>query len=95
MVTATVVGNVWSTRRLKEIPNGAFLEVQLEGSRQPPCRIRRPRKRDRRTGARRPGLGRRGLVPGQGAADRRLDRRIDRRGRRPAPRRAPAQKRGA
>ncbi|HLN05241.1 MAG TPA: EutN/CcmL family microcompartment protein [Acidimicrobiales bacterium] len=32
MVTATVVGNVWSTRRLKEIPNGAFLEVQLEGS---------------------------------------------------------------
>jgi len=32
MVTATVVGNVWSTRRLKEIPNGAFLEVELEGS---------------------------------------------------------------
>jgi ethanolamine utilization protein EutN len=32
MVTATVVGKVWSTRRLKEIPNGAFLELQLEGS---------------------------------------------------------------
>ncbi len=32
MVIATVVGNVWSTRRLKEIPNGAFLEVELEGS---------------------------------------------------------------
>jgi ethanolamine utilization protein EutN len=31
MITATVVGNVWSTRKLKEIPNGAFLEVQLEG----------------------------------------------------------------
>ena len=27
MLTATVVGNVWSTRRLAEIPNGAFLEV--------------------------------------------------------------------
>ena len=23
---------MWSTRRLKEIPNGAFLEVELEGS---------------------------------------------------------------
>jgi ethanolamine utilization protein EutN len=26
----TVVGNVWSTRRLAEIPTGAFLEVELE-----------------------------------------------------------------
>ncbi len=32
MLTATVVGNVWSTRRLTEIPNGAFLEVEAEGS---------------------------------------------------------------
>jgi ethanolamine utilization protein EutN len=32
MVTATVVGNVWSTRRLDEIPKGAFLEVEAEGS---------------------------------------------------------------
>jgi ethanolamine utilization protein EutN len=32
MLTATVVGNVWSTRRLAEIPNGAFLEVEVEGS---------------------------------------------------------------
>jgi ethanolamine utilization protein EutN len=32
MLTATVVGNVWSTRRLAEIPNGAFLEVEAEGS---------------------------------------------------------------
>jgi ethanolamine utilization protein EutN len=32
MVTATVVGNVWSTRRLDEIPKGAFLEVEVEGS---------------------------------------------------------------
>jgi ethanolamine utilization protein EutN len=32
MITATVVGNVWSTRRLAEIPNGAFLEVEVEGS---------------------------------------------------------------
>jgi len=32
MVTATVIGNVWSTRRLDEIPKGAFLEVEAEGS---------------------------------------------------------------
>jgi ethanolamine utilization protein EutN len=32
MITATVVGNVWSTRRLAELPNGAFLEVEVEGS---------------------------------------------------------------
>jgi ethanolamine utilization protein EutN len=32
MLTATVVGNVWSTRRLPEIPSGAFLEVEAEGT---------------------------------------------------------------
>ncbi len=32
MVTGVVVGSIWSTKRLKEIPNGAFLEVQLDGS---------------------------------------------------------------
>ena len=32
MITATVVGNVWATRRLAEIPKGAFLEVEAEGS---------------------------------------------------------------
>ena len=32
MLTATVVGSVWSTRRLAEIPNGAFLEVEAEGT---------------------------------------------------------------
>ena len=32
MLTATVVGNIWSTRRLAEIPNGAFLEIEAEGS---------------------------------------------------------------
>ncbi len=32
MLTATVVGNIWSTRRLAEIPNGAFLEVEAEGT---------------------------------------------------------------
>lgn len=31
MLKATVIGNVWSTRRLAEIPNGAFLEVEVEG----------------------------------------------------------------
>jgi len=30
MLRATVKGNVWSTKRLKEIPNGAMLEVELE-----------------------------------------------------------------
>jgi len=32
MITARVVGNVWASRRLAEIPNGAFLEVELDGS---------------------------------------------------------------
>lgn len=32
MITAVVVGNVWSTRRLTEIPAGAFLEVEADGS---------------------------------------------------------------
>ena len=32
MVTATVVGNIWATRRLAEIPKGAFLEVEAEGT---------------------------------------------------------------
>jgi ethanolamine utilization protein EutN len=30
----TVIGNVWSTRRLQEVPNGAFLEVELEPDRE-------------------------------------------------------------
>ena len=32
MLTATVIGNVWATRRLKELPNGAFLEVEADGT---------------------------------------------------------------
>jgi ethanolamine utilization protein EutN len=32
MVTGTVVASIWSTRRLEELPNGALLEVELEGS---------------------------------------------------------------
>lgn len=32
MLRGRVVGNVWATRRLAEIPNGAFLEVEIEGS---------------------------------------------------------------
>ena len=32
MLTATVIGNVWATRRLKDLPNGAFLEVEAEGT---------------------------------------------------------------
>ena len=31
MLKATVIGNVWATRRLDEIPNGAFLEVEVDG----------------------------------------------------------------
>ena len=30
MLRATVKGNVWSTKRLKEIPHGAMLEVELD-----------------------------------------------------------------
>jgi ethanolamine utilization protein EutN len=32
MLTAIVIGNVWATRRLKELPSGAFLEVEAEGT---------------------------------------------------------------
>jgi ethanolamine utilization protein EutN len=32
MIRATVTGTVWATRRLSEIPNGAFLEVRASGS---------------------------------------------------------------
>jgi microcompartment protein CcmK/EutM len=29
MIRGTIRGAVWSTKRLKELPNGAFLEVEL------------------------------------------------------------------
>ncbi|MBO0678480.1 EutN/CcmL family microcompartment protein [Mycolicibacterium sp. S2-37] len=32
MISATVTGSVWSTRRIEGIPAGAFLEVELDGS---------------------------------------------------------------
>ena len=32
MISATVTGHVWSTRRIEGIPAGAFLEVEVEGS---------------------------------------------------------------
>ncbi|MGH3232334.1 MAG: EutN/CcmL family microcompartment protein, partial [Streptosporangiaceae bacterium] len=32
MLTATVIGSVWATRRLAELPNGAFLKVEAEGA---------------------------------------------------------------
>jgi ethanolamine utilization protein EutN len=32
MISATVTGNVWSTRRIEGIPAGAFLEVEIDGS---------------------------------------------------------------
>ncbi|MBL8931896.1 MAG: EutN/CcmL family microcompartment protein [Kineosporiaceae bacterium] len=31
MLRARVIGNVWATKRLPEVPNGAFLEVEVEG----------------------------------------------------------------
>lgn len=31
MLRARVVGNVWATRRLPEVPAGAFLEVEVDG----------------------------------------------------------------
>ena len=32
MISATVTGNVWSTRRVDGIPAGAFLEVEVDGT---------------------------------------------------------------
>lgn len=32
MLKARVIGNVWSSRRLPEVPSGAFLEVEVEGT---------------------------------------------------------------
>ena len=32
MLKAMVVGNVWSTKRVEGLPNGAFLEVEVEGA---------------------------------------------------------------
>jgi ethanolamine utilization protein EutN len=32
MLTATVIGSLWATRRLAELPKGAFLEVEAEGT---------------------------------------------------------------
>ncbi len=32
MLRANVIGNVWSTRRVDGLPNGAFLEVQVVGA---------------------------------------------------------------
>ncbi len=32
MLQATVVGNVWSTKRVDGLPSGAFLEVEVTGS---------------------------------------------------------------
>jgi ethanolamine utilization protein EutN len=31
MLKATVVGNVWATKKVDNLPNGAFLEVEVEG----------------------------------------------------------------
>jgi ethanolamine utilization protein EutN len=32
MLRATVVGNVWATKRVDGLPNGAFLEVEVQDS---------------------------------------------------------------
>jgi ethanolamine utilization protein EutN len=32
VIKATVTGHVWSTRRINGIPAGAFLEVEVDGS---------------------------------------------------------------
>ena len=32
MIRGTVIGQVWSTRRIDGIPAGAFLEVEVDGS---------------------------------------------------------------
>lgn len=30
MLKATVVGNVWATKRVEGLPNGAFLEIEVD-----------------------------------------------------------------
>ena len=35
MLKATVVGSVWSTKKVEGLPNGAFLEVEVDGRRDP------------------------------------------------------------
>jgi ethanolamine utilization protein EutN len=32
MLKAVVVGNVWATKRIEGLPNGAFLEVEVDGA---------------------------------------------------------------
>jgi len=32
VITATVTGHVWSTRRIDGLPAGAFLEIEVDGS---------------------------------------------------------------
>ena len=32
MLKAKVVGRVWSTKKVEGLPNGAFLEVEVEGA---------------------------------------------------------------
>jgi ethanolamine utilization protein EutN len=31
MLIATVIGSLWSTKRIEDVPNGAFLEVEVDG----------------------------------------------------------------
>ena len=31
MLKATVIGNVWATKRVEGLPHGAFLEVEVDG----------------------------------------------------------------
>jgi len=35
MITGTVTGQVWSTRRIDGLPAGAFLQVEVDGSAAP------------------------------------------------------------
>ncbi len=89
MLRATVTGFVWATKRIENIPSGAFLEVEIEGG-GAAGRLRRARQRRRRARARRHRVGRLGLVRRRPSADRRADHRIHRRARQP-PLRPPAQ----
>lgn len=31
MLRGRVIGSVWATKRLEQVPNGAFLEVEIDG----------------------------------------------------------------
>ena len=78
MLRGRVTGSIWATRRVEQIPNGAFLEVEVEGgSRLVAFDVLGSGVGERVLIAHR--LGRVGVVRRHPPTDRRADHRLDRR----------------